>query len=98
MTEIEGLGSMSAMLLIISIIAIGSVMAVKNKIVNKKLRRSQVTQLSDAEKEDTTTDTVSETNAEVSTHNVSADESTSDPTKTADVDKLLDSLRKDVED
>tara|TARA_B100000470_G_scaffold200185_1_gene171683 strand:+ start:1496 stop:1768 length:273 start_codon:yes stop_codon:yes gene_type:complete len=90
MTEIEGLGSMSAMLLIISIIAIGSVMAVKNKIVNKRLRRSQVT------------DTTSETNAEVSTHSklepVGADESTSDPTKTADVDKLLDSLRKDVED
>ena len=42
-TEItEGLGSMSAMLLIISIIAIGAVMAIKNKIANKRRRRSQL--------------------------------------------------------
>ena len=43
MTEItDGLGSMSAMLIIISIIAIGAIMAVRNKMANKKLRRSQM--------------------------------------------------------
>ena len=43
MTEIiEGLGSMSAMLIMISIIAIGAVMALRNKMANKKLRRSQM--------------------------------------------------------
>ena len=43
MTDIsEGLGSMSAMLIIISIIAIGAVMAVRNKMANKRLRRSQM--------------------------------------------------------
>ena len=46
MTEIiEGLGSMSAMLIMISIIAIGAVMALRNKMANKKLRRSQVGQI-----------------------------------------------------
>lgn len=39
MTEIEGVGSMSAMLLIISIIAIGAIMAVKNKMSNRKQTR-----------------------------------------------------------
>ena len=38
----QGLGSMSAMLIIISIIAIGAVMALRNKMANKKLRRSQM--------------------------------------------------------
>ena len=43
MTEItDGLGSMSAMLIMISIIAIGAIMAVRNKMANKKLRRSQM--------------------------------------------------------
>ena len=37
----SGLGSMSAMLIIISIIAIGAVMAIRNKIVNKRRRRTQ---------------------------------------------------------
>ena len=37
----DGLGSMSAMLIIISIIAIGAVMAVRNKIVNIRRRRMQ---------------------------------------------------------
>ena len=46
MTEIiEGLGSMSAMLIMISIIAIGAVMALRNKMANKRLRRSQVGQI-----------------------------------------------------
>ena len=46
MTEIiEGLGSMSAMLILISIIAIGAVMALRNKMANKKLRRSQMGQI-----------------------------------------------------
>ena len=45
MTEIiEGLGSMSAMLIMISIIAIGAIMALRNKMANKKLRRSQMEQ------------------------------------------------------
>ena len=39
---IEGLGSMSAMLIMISIIAIGAVMALRNKMANKRLRRSQM--------------------------------------------------------
>ena len=42
---IEGLGSMSAMLIMISIIAIGAIMAVRNKMANKKLRRSQMGQI-----------------------------------------------------
>ena len=42
---IEGLGSMSAMLIMISIIAIGAVMALRNKMANKRLRRSQVGQI-----------------------------------------------------
>ena len=43
MTEIiEGLGSMSAMLIMISIIAIGAIMALRNKMANKRLRRSQM--------------------------------------------------------
>jgi len=37
----SGLGSMSAMLIIISIVAIGAVMAIRNKIVNKRRRRTQ---------------------------------------------------------
>ena len=37
----SGLGSMSAMLIIISIVAIGAVMAVRNKMANKKRRRTQ---------------------------------------------------------
>ena len=42
MTEIiQGLGSMSAMIIIMSIIAIGAVMALRNKLSNKRLRRSQ---------------------------------------------------------
>ena len=41
---IEGLGSMSAMLIMISIIAIGAIMALRNKLANKRLRRSQVGQ------------------------------------------------------
>jgi predicted lipid-binding transport protein (Tim44 family) len=42
MTEIiEGLGSMSAMLIMISIIAIGAIMALRNKLANKRRRRSQ---------------------------------------------------------
>tara|TARA_B100000929_G_C15333221_1_gene361458 strand:+ start:188 stop:427 length:240 start_codon:yes stop_codon:yes gene_type:complete len=39
----SGIGSMSGMLIIISIIAIGAVMAVRNKIANKKRRRTQAT-------------------------------------------------------
>lgn len=43
MTEIiQGLGSMSAMIIIMSIIAIGAVMALRNKMSNKRLRRSQM--------------------------------------------------------
>ena len=42
---IEGLGSMSAMLIMISIIAIGAIMALRNKMANKRLRRSQVGQI-----------------------------------------------------
>ena len=42
---IEGLGSMSAMLIMISIIAIGAVMALRNKMANKRLRRSQMGQI-----------------------------------------------------
>jgi hypothetical protein len=42
---IDGLGSMSAMLIMISIIAIGAVMALRNKMANKRLRRSQVGQI-----------------------------------------------------
>ena len=42
---IEGLGSMSAMLIMISIIAIGAIMAVRNKMANKRLRRSQMGQI-----------------------------------------------------
>ena len=38
----SGLGSMSGMLIIISVIAIGAVMAVRNKLVNKRRRRTQV--------------------------------------------------------
>ena len=37
----SGLGSMSAMLIIISIVAIGAVMAIRNKVANKKRRRTQ---------------------------------------------------------
>ena len=42
---IEGLGSMSAMLIMISIIAIGAIMALRNKMANKRLRRSKVGQI-----------------------------------------------------
>ena len=42
---IEGLGSMSAMLIMISIIAIGAIMALRNKMANKRLRRSQMGQI-----------------------------------------------------
>jgi predicted lipid-binding transport protein (Tim44 family) len=43
MSDIFGeIGSMSAMLIMISIIAIGAVMAMRNKIANKRLRRSQM--------------------------------------------------------
>ena len=80
-TEIvEGLGSMSAMLLIISLIVIGAVMAVKNKIVNKRLRRSQVAE----------TEKVSE--------NAKSEPDQQPTESTQDVDKLLDNLKKDVED
>ena len=37
----DGICSMSAMLIIISIIAIGAVMAVRNKIVNKRRKRTE---------------------------------------------------------
>ena len=37
----SGLGSMSAMLIIISIVVIGAVMALRNKVANKKRRRTQ---------------------------------------------------------
>ena len=37
----SGLGSMSGMLIIISVIAIGAVMAVRNKIVNKRRKRTE---------------------------------------------------------
>jgi len=37
----SGLGSMSAMIIILSIVAIGAIMAVRNKIVNKRRRRTQ---------------------------------------------------------
>ena len=37
----SGLGSMSAMIIIMSIIAIGAVMALRNKLANKKRRRTQ---------------------------------------------------------
>ena len=37
----SGLGSMSAMIIIMSIVAIGAIMAVRNKIANKRRRRTQ---------------------------------------------------------
>ena len=37
----SGLGSMSAMIIIMSIVAIGAVMALRNKIANKRRRRTQ---------------------------------------------------------
>ena len=76
MTEItDGLGSMSAMLIMISIIAIGAIMAVRNKMANKKLRRSQMEAREDPRPE------------------------TSEPEQSStDVDKILDDMKKDVED
>ena len=77
MTEItDGLGSMSAMLIIISIIAIGAVMALRNKMANKKLRLSQMEQPREDPRPETSEPEQSST----------------------DVDKILDDMKKDVED
>jgi len=72
----QGLGSMSAMLIIISIIAIGAVMALRNKMANKKLRRSQMEQPREDPRPETSEPEQSST----------------------DVDKILDDMKKDVED
>ena len=84
MTEIiEGLGSMSAMLIMISIIAIGAVMALRNKMANKRLRRSQVGQIN--------------LDGKHPEEQGRKPERTEPSTEGTDVNKELDDLKRDVE-
>ena len=84
MTEIiEGLGSMSAMLIMISIIAIGAVMALRNKMANKRLRRSQMAKINLGHKQ-------------AEEQGKKRPEKT-EPSGT-DVNKELDDLKRDVDD
>ena len=88
MTEIiEGLGSMSAMLIMISIIAIGAVMALRNKMANKRLRRSQVGQIN------LDLDKVGKRPEEQG----KKPERTEPSTAGTDVNKELDDLKRDVD-
>mgnify|MGYP003649008328 CR=1 FL=1 len=81
---IEGLGSMSAMLIMISIIAIGAVMALRNKLANKRLRRSQVGQINlDGKKHPE--------------EQGRKPERTEPSTEGTDVNKELDDLKRDVD-
>ena len=85
MTEIiEGLGSMSAMLIMISLIAIGAVMALRNKMANKRLRRSQVGQI--------------DLDGKHPEEQGRKPERTEPSTAGTDVNKELDDLKKDVDD
>jgi len=84
MTEIiEGLGSMSAMLIMISIIAIGAVMALRNKLANKRLRRSQVGQIN--------------LDGKRPAEQGKKPERTEPSTAGTDVNKELDDLKRDVD-
>ena len=84
MTEIiEGLGSMSAMLIMISIIAIGAVMALRNKMANKRLRRSQMGQIN--------------LDGKHPEEQGRKPERTEPSTAGTDVNKELDDLKRDVE-
>jgi len=84
MTEIiEGLGSMSAMLIMISLIAIGAVMALRNKMANKRLRRSQVGQI--------------DLDGKHPEEQGRKPERTEPSTEGTDVNKELDDLKRDVE-
>lgn len=78
---IEGLGSMSAMLIMISIIAIGAIMALRNKMANKRLRRSQMGQIN--------LDKVGKRPEQGHEHHESQPET--------DVNRELDDLKRDVE-
>ena len=78
----SGLGSMSAMLIIISIIAIGAVMAIRNKIVNKRRRRTQAA-------EEQQSQASSEPQQQPSSER---------PTTETSVDSELDRLKKDMDD
>ena len=80
---IEGLGSMSAMLIMISIIAIGAIMALRNKMANKRLRRSQMGQINLAGKHPE--------------EQGRKPERTEPSTAGTDVNKELDDLKRDVE-
>ena len=78
----DGLGSMSAMLIIISIIAIGAVMALRNKMVNKRRRRTQAEEPATSKPtSEKPTDTRPNTESEGT-----------------DIDSQLDQLKKDVKD
>ena len=80
---IEGLGSMSAMLIMISIIAIGAVMALRNKMANKRLRRSQMGQIN--------------LDGKHPEEQGRKPERTEPSTEGTDVNKELDDLKRDVE-
>ena len=78
----DGLGSMSAMLIIISIIAIGAVMALRNKMANKRRRRTQAEEPATSKPtSEKPTDTRPNTESEGT-----------------DIDSQLDQLKKDVND
>ena len=79
---IEGLGSMSAMLIMISIIAIGAIMALRNKMANKRLRRSQMAKNLDGKHPE---------------EQGRKPKRTEPSTAGTDVNKELDDLKRDVE-